>query len=131
MFAEASLFAERYHCDAIADQPTALLAFKKTRVLKALASDSMKALHWIEHLSKQVQMLRAQAMLLSLNAAEDRVPQLFAHPMHGRFGDDHRPTLEGDRERAWSDPRGSLSDTCQAGKMWRDQTRSGSIDGGT
>lgn len=73
MFAEASLFAECYHCDAIADQPTTLLAFKKTRVLKALASDSAQALQWIEHLSKQVQMLRAQAMLLSLNAAEDRV----------------------------------------------------------
>ncbi len=73
MFAEASLFVERYHCDAIADQPTVLLAFDKARVLRALKSDPTHALRWIEHLSKQVQGLRAQATRLSLKTAEDRV----------------------------------------------------------
>jgi len=73
MFAEASLFAERYHCDAIADQSTVLLAFDKARVLAALRSDPIHGLRWIEHLSKQVQALRAQATRLSLKTAEDRV----------------------------------------------------------
>lgn len=73
MFAEASLFADRYHCDAIADQPTTLLAFDKTQVLAALRSDPILALRWIEHLSKQVQSLRAQTAILSLKTAEDRI----------------------------------------------------------
>ncbi len=73
MFAEASLFAERYHCDAIAEQPTALLVFNKACVRAALGSDPIHALQWIEHLSKQVQSLRAQAAMLSLKTAEDRV----------------------------------------------------------
>lgn len=73
MFAEASLFVECYHCDAIADQPTVLLAFDKARVLGALKSDRIHALRWIEHLSKQVQGLRAQATRLSLKTAEDRL----------------------------------------------------------
>ncbi|MGI9436801.1 MAG: hypothetical protein ACR2Q4_18560, partial [Geminicoccaceae bacterium] len=41
--------------------------------LGALKSDPVHALQWIEHLSKQVQGLRAQATRLSLKTAEDRV----------------------------------------------------------
>ena len=73
MFAEASLFADRYHCDAVADQPTVLMAFDKAQVLVALRSDPILALRWIEHLSKQVQSLRAQTAILSLKTAEDRI----------------------------------------------------------
>ena len=73
MFAEASLFADRYHCDAIADKPTVLMAFDKAQVLAALRSDPIHALGWIERLSRQVQSLRTQTAILSLKTAEDRI----------------------------------------------------------
>jgi CRP-like cAMP-binding protein len=38
-FAEASLFAARYHCDAIADLPSTVLQFDKAAVLASLAAD--------------------------------------------------------------------------------------------
>lgn len=72
-FAEASLFAERYHCDAIAEMPTTILQFAKAPALAALRSDPAQALRWIEHLSRQVQRLRAQTALLSLKTAQQRV----------------------------------------------------------
>lgn len=72
-FAEASLFTECYHCDAVADLPSRLLAFGKEQVLTALCSDPNDALRWIQHLSRQIQKLRAQAALLCLNSADDRV----------------------------------------------------------
>ena len=72
-FAEASLFADHYHCDAVADLPTTVLAFDKEHILAYLASDPIKARQWINHLSKQIQNLRAQAMRLSLNSADDRL----------------------------------------------------------
>ncbi|MEZ5936355.1 MAG: Crp/Fnr family transcriptional regulator [Alphaproteobacteria bacterium] len=73
MFAEASLFAERYHCDAIAERPTTLLTFAKARVLAMLETEPRSARRWIEHLSRQVQSLRAQTALLGLKTAADRV----------------------------------------------------------
>lgn len=73
IFAEASLFAERYHCDALADQPTTVLAFDKERILAELTSDPAQARAWIKHLSGQVQTFRAQTARLSLRSADDRL----------------------------------------------------------
>lgn len=72
-FAEASLFSETYHCDAVAEHRSQILAFAKRDVLDAMNLNANHALSWIEHLSKQVQALRGQAACLSLNAAEDRI----------------------------------------------------------
>lgn len=72
-FAEASLFAERYHCDAITEKPTKLLHFSKDRILDMLQSDSRQARRWVERLSQQVQGLRAQTALLGLKTAQQRV----------------------------------------------------------
>jgi len=94
MFAEASLFAERYHCDAIADQPTALLVFNKACVRAALGSDPIHALQ-----------------------PEDRrgsCPQLSTLAMRGRNGCGNRSALEDDRERTRADPRSALSHAGQA-----------------
>lgn len=54
-FAEASLFAECYRCDAVADLPSTALVVDKARMLDALVSDSEVARRWIAHLSRQVQ----------------------------------------------------------------------------
>jgi CRP-like cAMP-binding protein len=72
-FAEASLFAERYHCDAIADLPSTVLRFSKAAVLASLTADAERALCWIGHLSRQVQGLRTQTAILGLNTARDRL----------------------------------------------------------
>ena len=72
-FAEASLFAERYHCDAIADLPSTVLQFDKALVLAHLAADPERAARWIAHLSRQVQALRGQVAVLGLKSAGDRL----------------------------------------------------------
>lgn len=72
-FAEASLFAARYHCDAVADLPSTVLHYEKTQVLAHLASHPERASRWIAHLSRQVQALRAQVALLGLNTARERI----------------------------------------------------------
>ncbi len=72
-FAEASLFSESYHCDAIAEHPSQVLAFAKEHVLSVMAQSSAHALTWIAHLSTQLQALRARAACLSLSTAEDRI----------------------------------------------------------
>jgi len=72
-FAEASLFAERYHCDAVADLPSAALLVDKARMLDTLASDPEVARRWIAHLSRQVQTHRTQIALRGLKSAHERV----------------------------------------------------------
>src|SRR5688572_10836366 len=39
-FAEPSLFSERYHCDAVAEVPTEVIAYAKADIVKGLAKDS-------------------------------------------------------------------------------------------
>lgn len=72
-FAEASLFAERYHCDAVADLPSTVIVIDKAQVLVSLSSDPCTAVDWIKHLSKQVQTLRAQIGLMRLKSAHERL----------------------------------------------------------
>lgn len=72
-FAEASLFAERYHCDAVADRPSTALIVDKAQMLAALASDPEVARRWIAHLSRQVQTHRTQLALRGLKSAHERV----------------------------------------------------------
>ena len=72
-FAEASLFAEHYHCDAVADVPSKLLGHTKAHVLQALCADPEFSRYWIEHLSRQVQTLRARVELMNLRPARCRV----------------------------------------------------------
>jgi CRP-like cAMP-binding protein len=72
-FAEASLFSDVYHCDAFAEQSSELLIFSREHVLGGINQSRTQALAWIDHLSGQVQTLRAQNAILSLKTAEDRI----------------------------------------------------------
>lgn len=72
-FAEASLFSPAYHCDAIADTDARVDVFAKTRVLDALQNRTDVALDFMAHLAHQVQGLRAQAELMHIRSAPDRV----------------------------------------------------------
>jgi CRP-like cAMP-binding protein len=94
-FAEASLFAERYHCDAVADLPSTVLLFEKAATLASLAADPVQATRWIGHLSGQVQALRAQVALIGLNAARERVLAFLQTGL--RAGEDGKDVVALDR----------------------------------
>ena len=71
--AEASLFADGYHCDCIAMQDSHLLLFNKSSVLKLLKTDAAFAASLVERLARQVQSYRRRLELLAISGAEERV----------------------------------------------------------
>jgi len=74
-FAEASLFAETYHCDAIADVQSSLRVYPKEIVIKALRADPALAEAFMARLAHQLQELRARMELRNIRSARDRVLQ--------------------------------------------------------
>lgn len=73
LLAEASLFAERYHCDALAIAASQVLVIPRKRVNDALASDPALARAWAKHLAHELQRTRAQAEILSLRTLIQRL----------------------------------------------------------
>jgi CRP-like cAMP-binding protein len=74
-FAEASLFAEAYHCDAIAAAPSRVRAYPKIGVMAALRTDPALAESFMARLSYQLQQLRTRMELRNIRSARDRVLQ--------------------------------------------------------
>lgn len=72
-FAEPSLFAEHYHCDAVAETSARVRAYPKGAILAALATRPEQALRFTRHLAGQVQIARSRAEILSLHTAADRI----------------------------------------------------------
>ncbi len=73
VLAEASLFAESYHCDAIAAGPSVLRVVPRQRIEAALASDWEMTRAWTRHLAQEVQRSRARAEILALKRVTERV----------------------------------------------------------
>lgn len=73
VLAEASLFADRYHCEAVADGAVLLHVLPRQRFDAALAGDAALARAWAAHLAREVQRARAQAEILSLKTVADRL----------------------------------------------------------
>lgn len=73
VFAEASLFSRTYHCDAVADVRSGVIAYAKPALLRALREDPGGALALTDHLAHQVQALRSHIELLNIKSARDRV----------------------------------------------------------
>lgn len=71
--AEASLDSRAYHCDAVASEPTTILAFLAGVFRSALEEDSTFRRAWQSQLAKEVRKLRAQCERLSLHNAADRI----------------------------------------------------------
>lgn len=71
--AEASLDSRAYHCDAVASEPTTILAFPAGAFRSALEDDSTFRRAWQSQLAKEVRKLRAQCERLSLHNAADRI----------------------------------------------------------
>ena len=74
-FAEASLFAEAYHCDAVAAAPSAVRVYSKQTVLDAMRGDPALAEAFMARLAHQLQELRSRMELRNIRSARDRVLQ--------------------------------------------------------
>jgi CRP-like cAMP-binding protein len=73
VLAEASLFADRYHCDAVATEDSTLLAVPIAKARTALESDPALACVLARHLASEVQRTRTRAEILSLKSVADRI----------------------------------------------------------
>lgn len=73
MLAEASLYSDAYHCDAVARSPTHTLAFTKIDLKTHLIKEAKFADAWARHLAKELQRTRLQAEILSLRTVTERL----------------------------------------------------------
>lgn len=71
--AEASLYADAYHCDGVADAATTIKSFARSTVRQRLIDDSKFAEVWAAHLSREVQGARMRAEILSLKTVAERL----------------------------------------------------------
>jgi CRP/FNR family transcriptional regulator, dissimilatory nitrate respiration regulator len=72
-FAEASLFSETYHCDAVASVPSIVHLYPKAAVLAAFAADPALAEAFMASLARQVMTLRTRLENRNLRTARERV----------------------------------------------------------
>lgn len=73
VLAEASLFSKRYHCDAVATEPTTTLALDKRRMRADLDRNADLAEAWAAYLAREVQATRLRAEILSLKTVTARL----------------------------------------------------------
>jgi CRP-like cAMP-binding protein len=73
---EASLHAERYHCDAVVVAPARVIRIPRQALSHALRSDAEFSLGWIAMLNQEVRRLRQQCERLSLVTVEARLLHL-------------------------------------------------------
>jgi CRP/FNR family transcriptional regulator, dissimilatory nitrate respiration regulator len=74
-FAEASLFAEAYHCDAVAAAPSRVRVYPKTTVMAALRAYPALAETFMARLAIQLQELRTLMELRNIRSARERLLQ--------------------------------------------------------
>jgi CRP/FNR family transcriptional regulator, dissimilatory nitrate respiration regulator len=72
-FVEAALFADIFHCDAVATEPSRVRIYPKATVLKALNTDPSSALPFVRLMAQQVIEARQRLELMKIRSAKDRV----------------------------------------------------------
>lgn len=72
-FAEASLFGQRYHCDAICVRPSRCLRLPADALRHAMANEPGFAMEWITALSRNLRRQRAAQERLALKGTRARV----------------------------------------------------------
>ena len=75
MFAEAALFADVHHCDAVASEATRIRVFPKAETMQALLGDPGIAVSFMSSLAHQVQHLRTRLEQRNIRSARERVTQ--------------------------------------------------------
>jgi CRP/FNR family transcriptional regulator, dissimilatory nitrate respiration regulator len=83
LLAEASLFASRYHCDAMSEHGARLARVSKSKILQAQRENAGWLTDLAAHLAGEVQQARARAELLSLRSVADRLSGWLA--LHGEL----------------------------------------------
>ena len=73
ILAEASLFADTYHCDAVAVSAARLFAIPRRIAEEAVTRDPVLARLWAKHLAAEVQRARAQVEIISLKKVSERL----------------------------------------------------------
>jgi CRP/FNR family transcriptional regulator, dissimilatory nitrate respiration regulator len=83
-FAEASLFAEAYHCDAVAAVQSRVRVYQKAMVMDALRTEPALAEAFMARLAHQLQEIRARMELRNIRSARERVLQYLRLRVHNR-----------------------------------------------
>lgn len=86
--AEASLFAETYHCDAVARSPAQIATMSRADFLSRLREKPSAALSLIETHAKEVQSQRARIEILRMRRVADRLDawlELHGEPEKGEW----------------------------------------------
>lgn len=73
VLAEASIFSEAYHCDAVAPVAAELISVSIAEWKRRLRDDGELAALWTRYLSRQVQDARVRCEMLSLRKVSDRL----------------------------------------------------------
>jgi len=72
-FVEAALFADIFHCDAVATEPSQVRVYPKTAVLDALRADPANAISFLSLVAHQVIELRHRIEIMKVRSAKERV----------------------------------------------------------
>lgn len=73
ILAEASIYSEKYHCDAVALSDSELRKLPKNDFISLLASNPAIAYSWSSHLAKMLQTSRQLSEIMRLKKVCDRV----------------------------------------------------------
>jgi CRP/FNR family transcriptional regulator, dissimilatory nitrate respiration regulator len=73
ILAEASIYSQIYHCDAVVTEPARLLEFSKRNLLDTIATDKKLMHMWGRYLAAAVQNARHRAEILSLRSVANRL----------------------------------------------------------
>jgi CRP-like cAMP-binding protein len=78
-FAEASLFADKYHCYGVADCTTEVICFTKKEALNLLKNDVNVMMDFTKMLTTQIRDLRQLSEIKSIHNANNRVMAYLTH----------------------------------------------------
>jgi CRP/FNR family transcriptional regulator, dissimilatory nitrate respiration regulator len=73
VLAEASLYSECYHCDAVVVLPASVSELPKTAFLKRLRGDDAFSNLWAAHLAREVQGARYRSEIMSRKTVAERL----------------------------------------------------------
>lgn len=72
-FVEAALFADIFHCDAVATEPSQVRIYPKAAMLNALRTDPAHAMSFLSLIAHQVIELRHRLEIMKVRSAKERV----------------------------------------------------------
>lgn len=73
ILAEASLYNDFYHCEAVAHLPSRVYSLPKSSVLSRLQQDKELSTAWAARLAKEIQSARSQIDILSRKTVAERL----------------------------------------------------------